>query len=585
MRYVAIDLETVGLRPYRGTIWMLAYNDGKKVTVYHNCNGMSRRDIPREVVKVLEDDAVCKIVHSSEFDLPYLQLSEAGNGTVAKEAFVAMGITVRNIWDTRLCEQVILGRAVPRGNRDQALNEAYSASLQYTLKRYGLAKLDKGIRANFVDRPRGLKFTKTEIDYAASDVKDLLELQKAQEFILTRDGLIELALLENRCAERIAQMRVNGIGFSKERWIAIAKRNSSEFEKRQGRLPSSVANWNSTSQVKAFFKKRGILINSYDELDAVLEATGDEVLRDFISARSLHKAVTSYGLNWLEEGYVDADSRIRCNVEQIINTGRMSMSNPNLQQLPANGAHRSAFVPKKGQVFVIGDFTGQEIGIMAAASDEKIWVDALLRGDDVHSLTASVLYGNEWAEGKERGCKFPKKCSCTAHKNLRNSAKVLNFMLAYGGGPQKFAEKTGVTEMEARVIVNRYKRIIPRLTKWLFKNGQDALNTGESYSADPYRRRRVLAGDEEWHIVNQGKNSPIQAAGANMLKLTMVSLPEEFPVVLVIHDEVVLEVPTSKAKKAVTALKAVMEKSADYITGIKGIIKVTPRIAKDLTKE
>src|SRR5690606_24037855 len=135
-------------------------------------------------------------------------------------------------------------------------------------------------------------------------------------------------------------------------------------------------------------------------------------------------------------------------------------------------------------------------------------------------------------------------------------------------------------------IIKRFKKVVPRLTRWLEKNGQLALNTGETYSASPYRRRRVLFGDKEWHIVNQGKNSPIQGAGADMLKLAMISIPfEKYPICLVVHDEIICEVPDKLAKKALKDIKLIMEQTADYITGIKGLIKVEPRIAKNLLKE
>jgi DNA polymerase I-like protein with 3'-5' exonuclease and polymerase domains len=85
-------------------------------------------------------------------------------------------------------------------------------------------------------------------------------------------------------------------------------------------------------------------------------------------------------------------------------------------------------------------------------------------------------------------------------------------------------------------------------------------------------------------VVNQGKNSPVQASGANMLKLSMISLPEEFPIVLTLHDQIILEVDKRDGKEAVRALKGVMEKAATYCTGIAGLIKVSPRITTNLSK-
>jgi DNA polymerase I-like protein with 3'-5' exonuclease and polymerase domains len=255
-----------------------------------------------------------------------------------------------------------------------------------------------------------------------------------------------------------------------------------------------------------------------------------------------------------------------------------------LQQLPKGGQHREAFVPAKGHVFVIGDFSSQEIGIAAAASKEETWIKAILRGEDVHSLTASIVYPSEWRAGAEKGCSFPKKCKCHTHVKLREYAKVTNFTVIYGGGPGNIAKKTKMSDKDARTLVTKFKRAVPKLTRWLDQNGTYTVKNRISYSADPYLRRRKVRDPEEWQLRNIGKNSPIQSCGANMTKLAMISIPEEFPIVLTIHDELVLEVKKSQAGKAVKALKAVMEKAADYCTEVPGLIKVEPRIANSLGK-
>lgn len=604
MKYISLDLETRELKPHNGVIWSLAISRivGRKVKteLIADCNGLSK--LRPDIKKELEDPNICKIIHSGVFDIPFLRL--------------VLGCYVRNVWCTETNEVVIQGMRVPikakniqPGSAADRLLRAHSSALKYVLPRYGFKEPDKEIRQNFINRPFGKKFIKAETDYMIGDVKDLIAIQKAQEYILRRDELLEVALLENKTTEKISQMRSVGIGFDGSIWKSIAEENMRLFKKRMAKLPKEVSNWNSPKQVKDYFFSKGILLNSFDDLDDVYLQTRNRTLGDFIFARELHKAVTSYGMNWFEEGFIDSDGRIRCDVTQCINTGRMSMSNPNLQQLPGEGnadmihkqvmkmlyqingeqkakpRHREAFVPAKGKCFVIGDFSGQEIGIMAAASGEKLWINAMLRGEDVHSLTASLVNPNEWKEGTAKGCTFPKKCECPEHMELRKPAKINNFMLAYGGGPQKLAATTGMDQMAARMYVGAHKRVIPNLTRYLEKCGRMAMDTGVAYSADPYRRRRVLRGEESWQIRNQGMNTPIQSAGANMLKLAMISTPDWAPIVLVIHDEIILEVPIKDAVKAGVMLKSVMEQSANYITGIKGLIKVEPRIAFNIMKE
>ena len=599
MKVAGLDIETKNLKGYKGTVWMVSLRYGKKSILIEDCNGIKK--LPKEVVDILEDESIMKVIHSGVFDVTYLKL--------------ALGCNVVNVWCSENMEVLIQGlrvaikkKNIEPGSYEDRLLRAHSSKLMYTLPRYGFKEPDKTVRDEFVDRPEGIPFKKKLKDYAINDAKDLPALQKAQEFLLRRDGMYELCLIENKCTERLAEMRAGGIGFDSKVWAEIAKNNEAEFNRRIKKLPKTVENWNSEKQVKKFFASKGVYIDSYKDLDKTFLLTKNKTLGDFILARELHKAVTSYGANWFTDGYIDDDNRVRPEITQSINTGRMSFSNPNLQQLPGNGnadythmlvmkmlyamngltklehAHRAAFVAKKGHMFVSGDFSGQEIGIMASASGEDLWINAMLRGEDVHSLTASLVNPTEWHNATEKGCTFPKKCKCEGHNELRRHAKINNFMLAYGGGPGKLAESTGMDELSARVFVAAHKRVIPSLSRYLEKCGRLAMDTGVAYSADPFRRRRTLRGEESWKIRNQGMNTPIQAAGANMLKLAMVNVPREYYIALVIHDEIILEVPKAQANKAAKVLKTVMEQSADYITGIKGLIRVTPKIATNLLK-
>lgn len=579
IKIAGVDIESVGTELIGGIVWSVSINMGKKSILEKDCNGLVT--LSNQSADILEDDRIEKVIHNAAFDVPYLY-----HNTYRKNG---KSIRVRGyIWDTDITEQVIQGVQFDRKMDDEdPAKIAHGSKLVHTLKRYKLVKaMRKDIVFQFIGRPKGVPFTPAEIHYMEEDTRYLIPLRVMQEAVLKRDEALELGNLEHEFTRmRMIPMKIRGLGFDSDYWIGQVEEDEKELQKLLRKLPKVVANWNSEKQVKAYFQSRGIFIPSYKVLEEVATASGDKVLNDFVATRDLAIRNQKYGMNWINDGYIDPDGRIRAHARQIVNTGRMSMAKPPLHGLPKRSLRRGAIVPAKGHVFVIGDFSGQEIGIMAAMANEKVWIDALLRGDDIHALTASMLYQGEWDAGGVHGCKFPNKCACPVHKALRENAKTINFMLAYGGGPKKFAASTGVSFLQARIIVSRHKRIIPKLTAMLEKNAEYSLNTGEAYSADPYRRRRVLMGEEGWHIENQGKNSPIQMAGANMMKLAAISLPEKYYVPLIVHDEIVVEVPKKEAQTALKSLKQVMEKSADYITGIKGIIKVQPRIAHNFLKE
>lgn len=582
MKYISLDSETIGLRPKGGTVWMVQVAKQKeKAKVYHDYNGLKK--LPKAVRKDLESEDSCKIIQNGEFDGPYLILNNLIDN-------------LPTIWDTYLSEQVIQGVQLPRKKSKQELTpaekklyERYGCSLKYIAKRYKVGNLDKEIRTQFVNRPLGIPFLKKELNYAAKDADILYRIKVKQEEILIENNLLEVALLENKCLEKTIQMKVRGLRVDTKIWGSIINELTDKYNKGIASLPKQVKNWNSPKQVKDFFATRSIDIPSFKVIEGIAKETNDPILNKYVKIRKIFSVITKYGHGWLSDDVIDSDGRIRAHFNQIVDTGRYSISNPSLLTIPKDwpGAIlRSAIVPDKGNVFVKSDFAGQELGIMAARSNEQFWVEALLRGEDLHSITASMLYRDEWPKAKKRGCKFPYKCSCPGHLKLREHTKTLNYMLAYGGGAQKFSETTGVPIHKAKVIIAKYKRVIPRLTRWLTINGKEALRTGFAYSADPYRRRRNLraVASEDWHIVNQGKNSPIQMAGANMLKLAMISVPDKYPMVLPWHDEIILEVPKRQGPAAAKALKKAMEDAADYITGIKGIVTADPQITMNLMK-
>lgn len=615
------DLEHDGLDPALCIVWSLTYSfNGGKPKVVTNPNGLTLRDIPKEFIKAVTDPNVLVIVHNVKNDCAIL--------------LAQFNILCNNLWCTQESERCVTGVAIPvelsrkktLTKQEQAFLDAYSVALDKVLIRYGFVKsMDKLTRENFIGRPKGLPFTKIELSYMVTDVKYLLKLQRAQEYLLRRDNQYELALLENRYAYKKVISKVRGIGLDKTIWRDLATKYGREFRRRLALLPKEVDNWNSPQQVKNYFKyNHNLEIKTFKsktpdvaDLASLYLETKNKTLGRFILARELHKWVTSYGLGWLKESdvpkqnkdYIGVDGRLHPSIRQQIETGRIAMNNPNLLQLPGFGRrdyeyekvmdtlyaeigmkrlkpeHRKAFVPTPGNVFVIGDFGGQEIGVAAAASGERLWLDALLRGDDVHSMTAGASNPEEWKAGYAKDCKFPKKCKCPRHTPVRERAKMSNFRKLYGGGVNSFAKATGMSLRDAKIFLARHDRALRTLNKFLDKCAREALDKGVAYSASPYRRRRVLKADESWRIENQGKNHPIQGAGADMIKLAVISIPDKYYQPLDIYDEIILEVPKKEGPIAAKVLKSVMEQAADYITGVKGIIKVEPKIQINLAKD
>lgn len=556
-RKVAIDIETTGLYPIPGKSKIFC------ISVNHGVGDIEVHSDIRKVKTLLQDQSYTKVIHNAIFDSYWIRRLH--------------DIKVNGIWDSRLIEQVIIGETLPRSNKDEELKQQYSSSLLYTLARYKLAKLkDKSLGAEFATRDIDLPLTARELEYAKNDVKYLLKLQQLQEQRLEHLDLMRVADLENETVEVLVDIQNRGIGFDKNYWLKLAKANEKEYNKLLASLPSSVENWNSSKQVCAYFQSEGIPMTSLTQAEELEKQFTHHALAKFNNARALYKAVTTYGQSWLEDKFkthrgeggftIDEDGRVRTSYEQILNTGRLASANPNLQQLPRDGKYRGAFVPRKGYVFIDCDFPGQELAIAAAASGETKWINAILAGEDLHNMTAKTVLPD-------------------GTPNARQVGKTTNFTILYGGGAFNIAGKTGIVKSAAIRVVYKFKKSVLKLTRWLDGNAKEAVRTRESYTFDPYKRRRTMRDSEDWMLENIGKNNPIQAGGANMIKRAMVNAyKKNVPLVLQVHDQLIAEVPIKEATKWSKILTECMNEAADYCTGIPGLIKVKPEIVYNLLK-
>ena len=143
------------------------------------------------------------------------------------------------------------------------------------------------------------------------------------------------------------------------------------------------------------------------------------------------KLVTSFGEKFLAES-VDSDGRVRTRHNQIVSTGRMSSSGPNLQQVPANekvgNRYRNCFIEEEGWVFVDGDYSSMELCLIAHFSKDRVWAEALNTGQDLHSVAGEEVFRDKWKNAALPNCAYylegKQKCKCPEHKTLRTLVKT-----------------------------------------------------------------------------------------------------------------------------------------------------------------
>ena len=251
--------------------------------------------------------------------------------------------------------------------------------------------------------------------------------------------------------------------------------------------------------------------------------------------------------------------RVHTDFNQAVTaTGRLSSSNPNLQNIPVRTEYsrriRKAFLPQEGWTLLSADYSQIELRILTHLSGEEVLQEAYRNGDDVHALTARLLLDKDEVTADER-----------------RLGKTINFGVIYGMGAQRFARETGVSQMEAKEFLAKYKQRYPKV--FAFLELQERLALSRGYVETILGRRRPfhfdrnglgrLLGKEPLEIdldvarrggmeaqqLRAAANAPIQGSSADIIKVAMVQLQDALQrqglsaqLLLQVHDELVLEV-------------------------------------------
>jgi len=271
-------------------------------------------------------------------------------------------------------------------------------------------------------------------------------------------------------------------------------------------------------------------------------------------------------LSKLRSTYVEAlpvlvepeTGRVHTDFNQAVTaTGRLSSSNPNLQNIPIRTEFsrriRKAFLPQEGWLLLSADYSQIELRILTHLSGEPVLVEAYSSGDDVHALTARLLLDKEEVSPEER-----------------RLGKTINFGVIYGMGAQRFARETGLGQAQAKEFLGRYKQRYPKVFAFLELQERLALSRGyvetilgrrRPFHFDPGGLGRLLGKDPlaidlevarragmEGQQLRAAANAPIQGSSADIIKLAMVNLhrallERDLParLLLQVHDELVLE--------------------------------------------
>ncbi len=306
-----------------------------------------------------------------------------------------------------------------------------------------------------------------------------------------------------------------------------------------------------------FIKKSRKGNTGYSTDVAVLnKLQGDHPLIDTIlEYRTLAKLKSTY-VDALPNLIHSKTQRVHTDFNQTVTTtGRLSSSNPNLQNIPIRTAFsrriRSAFLPEPDWVLVSADYSQIELRILAHLSQEPELVKAYNQGVDVHTRTAQLLLGKDDVSSEER-----------------RLAKIINYGVIYGMGAQKFSRETHISVFAAKQFIDAFNQQYSNIFAYMQSVEEEVEANG--FVTTILGRRRYFSeikyekGHRKAALLRSAVNAPIQGTSADIIKIAMIKLQEvlkgyQARLLLQVHDELVLEMPPTELAELQPQIKSVME--------------------------
>jgi DNA polymerase-1 len=250
-----------------------------------------------------------------------------------------------------------------------------------------------------------------------------------------------------------------------------------------------------------------------------------------------------------------------CFNQAVAATGRLSSSDPNLQNIPIKTALgreiRGAFIAEPGHVLISADYSQIEFRVLAHVSGDPVLVDAFREGADFHERTATKIFGSD--SGRD------------PHE-LRSIAKMVNYALLYGKSAFTLSKDIGVTQQAAQEFIDAYFAGFPRVRAYIDRTLEEARATGIVKTM--YGRRRLVPeltsrnGQVRMAAERVAVNLPIQGSAADIMKRAMIDVHAALAphpdarMILTVHDELLFEVPKARAEEIAALVREKMESAA-----------------------
>ena len=549
--FLSLDTETTSTNPIEAELVGLSFavreNQAFYVPVPEN------HEEAQQVVEIFrplyENPSILKIGQNIKYDMQVL---------------ANYGITLEgDLWDTMVAHYLIQPEL--RHNMD-LLAEVY---LNY-----------KTIHIDELIGPKGKKqrsmreLTPAEVyEYAAEDADVTLKLKRVLEPKLKEVGADRLFHdIEMPLIPVLADMERNGVCIDTESLAETSKaftQRMNDIEQQIYALAGEQFNISSPKQVGDILFSKLKIVEKPKKTKTGQFVTSEEVLQTLKGKHEIVEKILDYrGLRKLLSTYIDTlpqlinpkTQHIHTSFNQTVTaTGRLSSSDPNLQNIPVRGEDgkeiRKAFIPEPGSLFFSADYSQIELRVMAHLSGDENMIDAFIQGHDIHAATAANIYKVGIDE---------------VTSDQRRKAKRANFGIIYGITVFGLAERLEIDRAEARELINGYFETFPKVREYMEQAKETARQKG--YVETFFHRRRYLPDINSRNATVRGFaernaiNAPIQGSAADIIKVAMIRIYQRFKeehlrskMILQVHDELNFSVLPEEKGRVEAIVKEEME--------------------------
>ncbi len=563
-RELVFDVETTSIDPLDAEIVGISFSTAERTASYvpvaappgdaeglfqpiSDARGIALERVREALGPALADESVAKIGHNVKFDCLVLE---------------AHGFSVGGVrFDT-----MIASYCLDPERRSHSLD---NLALEFTRHRkipyaglFPAGAREKDIRSVPLERIS---------EYSCEDADYTMRLKKIFEGSLRELGFESLFRdVEMPLCLVLKRMEQEGVAIDAAKLAALSGTVARDLDRLTAeihRLAGEEFNINSPKQLqRILFEKLGLAKARKTKTGF---STDEDVLTELVSSHPIAASMLEYRqLSKMKSTYLDAlprlvnprTGRIHTSFNQTVAaTGRLSSSDPNLQNIPVRTelgrAIRSAFIPRRGNVLMDADYSQIELRIMAHLSKDEEFVATFREGGDIHTRTAARIYGVE--EKAVTG-------------EMRARAKTTNFGVIYGMGARGLSNQLGLGLDEAKRFIDEYFEKYPGVKGYIDSAIARARRDG---CAETLLGRRRLLGDID-SVNNRTRsfseriavNMPIQGTAADMIKLAMIRIDRDIVgeglgsrMILQVHDELVFEVVPGERDRLAALVKEAME--------------------------